>query len=78
MPKLSFNASGQLAESVKRLAALRRRTVSEVLAEAVHNGLRSEQPGNLLGCCAHLSLPGKPYDPSAAVIPLRNWKILGS
>jgi hypothetical protein len=76
MPTLSFHASGQLAKSVKRTAARQRRKVSELLADAVDRGLKAQQPGSLLSCCADLSLPGKAYDPSAPAIPIRDWKML--
>jgi hypothetical protein len=50
--------------------------VSELLADAVDRGLKAQQPGSLLSCCADLSLPGKAYDPSAPAIPIRDWKML--
>ena len=76
MPTLSFHAPAPLAKTVKRTAARQHRKVSELLADAVDRGLKAQQPGALLGCCADLSLPGKAYDASAPAIPLRDWKML--
>jgi hypothetical protein len=76
MPTLSFHASAPLAKTVKRTAARQRRKVSELLAEAVERGLRAEQPGSLLDCCADLSRRSRPYDPSAPVIPVGEWELL--
>ena len=76
MPTLSFHASVPLAKIVKRTASRQKRNVSELLAEAVDVGLRAQQPGSLLNCCADISLPGKPYDPSHPVIPAGEWDML--
>jgi len=76
MPTLSFHASIPLAKMVRRTATRQKRKVSELLAEAVERGLEAEQPGALLGCCANLSKPGRPYDPSAPVIPEEEWEML--
>ena len=76
MPTLSFHASAPLAKAVKQTAARQKRKVSELLAEAVDRGLKAQQPGALLGCCADLSLPGKAYDPSKPIIPAHEWQML--
>jgi len=76
MPTLSFHASGPLAKTVKRTASRQRRKVSELLADAVDRGLKAQQPGSLLECCADLSLPGKNYDPSTPAIPPSDWRML--
>jgi hypothetical protein len=47
-----------------------------LLADAVDRGLRAQQPGSLLSCCADLSLPGKAYDPSKPVFPASDWRML--
>lgn len=76
MPTLSFHASAPLAKTVKRTAARQKRKVSELLAEAVDRGLKAQQPGALLGCCADLSQPGKTYDVSLPAIPPKDWDML--
>ncbi|HEX3730416.1 MAG TPA: hypothetical protein VHV47_11470 [Opitutaceae bacterium] len=76
MPTLSFHASIPLAKAVRRTAARQKRKISELLAEAVERGLKSQQPGALLGCCTDISLPGRPYDPGAPVIPTEDWEML--
>jgi len=76
MPTLSFHASAPLAKTVRQTAERQKRAVSELLAEAVERGLRDQQPGSLLVCCAGLSQPGKPHDAYAPAIPLDEWKML--
>jgi len=76
VPTLSFHASAPLAKTVRRTAAKQKRKVSELLAEAVDRGLKAQQPGALLGCCADLSQPGKAYDPSLPAIPPQDWDML--
>jgi hypothetical protein len=76
MPTLSFHASDPLAKVVKRTAARQKRAVSELLADAVVRGLKDQQPGSLLDCCADLALRGKAYNPSAPAIPVSDWEML--
>ena len=73
MPTLSFHATEPLSRRLRQRAKAARIPLSAYLAETVERGLAFESPKISLGTLAGTATLAAGYDPSAPVIPAKEW-----